>query len=228
MPTPTSHSPGVNTEATATTIADTTTSSIAAGRKVFAAIGWFGNVTVTGVSGGGLTWTVNASSPGAGVIHTAIASADAPAGLASSTVITATFSATCFARAIRISSCDGLALNPGGVDAIASTTLSSGVGSWQQNITTVDTNTLVFGVALIDAYAGAAAATGTGVFELYDWPGTDSNTVYHAVYRNSAVTSSGVGGTFTGTKDKCSAAVAFKLAGAAAIPPMIVLPPRRP
>jgi|SRR3990167_4899606 len=80
----------------ATTIALTTSGAVpAASRIVIAAGGWDSLArTITGVSGGGLTWVEDADAQHASGEVVGVYSADAPSGLASGTVITVTFSAS--------------------------------------------------------------------------------------------------------------------------------------
>lgn len=86
-----------------TTVAFTTTAAVAAGGFIVLTIT---DLTGAGqvpssVSGGGLTWTVDKTGLGGSASGIGIASAQAPAGLASGTTITATYSAsTAGARSI--------------------------------------------------------------------------------------------------------------------------------
>lgn len=76
-----------------TSVVLTTTAAVAAGGFIVLTGGWFGSNTavVSSVSGGGLTWAVDKSG-GLSNSGTFICSAQAPAGLASSTAITVNFS----------------------------------------------------------------------------------------------------------------------------------------
>jgi hypothetical protein len=85
--------------AAAGSLAFTTAAAVAAGGFIVLGVGWFttgGVVTLSSVSGGGLTWTIDkqghAANPSGSL--SAVVSAQAPAGLASGTTITATFSAS--------------------------------------------------------------------------------------------------------------------------------------
>jgi hypothetical protein len=96
------------TEATSTTssatIALVTSNTVAAGHYIvgFVSQRLGGQFTVTGVSGGGLTWTVDAVEPGVAgqTTSTSVFSAQAPAGLASSSTITATLSGSTSSRKV--------------------------------------------------------------------------------------------------------------------------------
>jgi hypothetical protein len=85
------------TTGTSTTAAHTTTAAAAAGSRIIVCVGDFSpTVTVSSVSGGGLTWVKDAQDSTTTSGHSArgaVFSADAPSGLASGTTITATYSA---------------------------------------------------------------------------------------------------------------------------------------
>ena len=95
-----------------TTIAFTTSQVVASSGFIVLTVGWFDNgATLSSVSGGGLTWTIDKQGKGAvsNSQNSAIVSAQAPSGLASSTSITATFSAAVVAREIGGTSFTGVA-----------------------------------------------------------------------------------------------------------------------
>lgn len=76
-----------------TTVAFTTIANVASGGFIVVCVGWFGSTSaLSSVSGGSLSWTIDKQ--GRAVSNSvAIASAQAPSGLASGTTITATFPA---------------------------------------------------------------------------------------------------------------------------------------
>lgn len=89
--------------AAANTIAFTTGSTVASGARIVVAAGWFSNsITLSSVSGGGLTWTIDKQGRPTNPAFDSqgIASAPAPSGLASGTTITATLSGSADARTI--------------------------------------------------------------------------------------------------------------------------------
>lgn len=94
-----------------TTIALTTTAAVAAGAQINLVAGWFNAVTISGASGGALTWTVDKqghpTTPA--LSNSAVVRAPAPAGLASGTTITITFSGGAVARNIAGTSFTGVA-----------------------------------------------------------------------------------------------------------------------
>lgn len=213
MVTPASISPGVYTALdTAATIADTTTSSVAAGRKVIAVVSWYGSQTLSSVSGGGLTWTVHGQTSGS-EYKMAYASADAPAGLASGVTITATLSGSAFARSLNLSSCDGLELNTNapvdGSNFPAPAFLDS---AWSVAVTTANATDVLFGAAWVTFLAPSGMAATAPATEVYEWADSD-NGVHQRVYTElSSTGSQTIGGTFTATKTLVAAAIAFKTA----------------
>ena len=71
----------------------TTSAAAVARSRVFVFVTWNNATrTLTSLSGGGLTWTVDVQAKDSSNTHGAIASASAPAGLVSGTALTATFS----------------------------------------------------------------------------------------------------------------------------------------
>jgi hypothetical protein len=112
------------------TVAITTGSAVASGGFIVTCIGWFGTTTLSSVAGGGLTWTIDKQGRAAdpGFVSIAIASAQAPSGLASGTTITATLAAnadvptmggTSFTGVATSSPVDGTPLGPTGVATAA-------------------------------------------------------------------------------------------------------------
>lgn len=95
------------------TAAVTTTDAVPSGSRVFLPIGWGDPSarTFSSVSGGGLSWAVDFQQAFSEAINWGfgIASAPAPAGLASSTVITATMSDGTLAVMLAVAYCDGIA-----------------------------------------------------------------------------------------------------------------------
>lgn len=94
--------PNKSTATATTTIAFTTSVTVPSGGHLVVAVSWYNFGVTATVAGGGLTWTQDVLKTGSSDVnyHLALFSAPAPAGLASSTTITATFSASAFGRAI--------------------------------------------------------------------------------------------------------------------------------
>jgi hypothetical protein len=93
--------------ASATTLDLVTTATVASGGQIFLLVHWHHATATASVSGGGLTWTEEATQRD-GVINTSLFRAIAPSGLASSTTITATFSSASTGRIMAACSFTGL------------------------------------------------------------------------------------------------------------------------
>lgn len=212
---PAAISPGQYASGAAGSIADTTNATVASGRKVIAAVFWYGSASLSSVSGGSLTWTVHTGSQSTGTANrVCFASADAPSGLASGTTVTATFSTGGqYALGIRLASCDGLELNAsGGLDTSAATAAGS-TTNWSQALTTSNATDVIFGHCWVDFYTAGMAATAPAT-EVFDWTnadGSEAELVYTEVSSAGAQT---IGGTFSGARTNTRSAVAFKLASA--------------
>lgn len=172
-------------DSTSTTIAVNTSQTIAAGAFIVVCVAWFDPfeaATLSSVSGGSLSWSIDKQGA-SGVTfdpEEAIASAQAPSGLASGTTITATFSASISGNTseIGVSSflgvktsapVDGTPIGPvnnGGATDLWTTgnyTLSAGslmVGA--ANCGDVFTNTMTAGIELYES-----ASSFTAMFACY-------------------------------------------------------------
>jgi hypothetical protein len=213
VPTPTSLSAGVYGSGFATTVADTTTASVTAGNKILCRVSWWGGAggSLTGVSGGSLTWTIDEAGPTGTTYRTAIISADAPAGLASSTTITATFSVSTEARSIRLVQVDGLAT--GAADGSGNLPHQTGT-SFSIPVTVGTTGDFVFASGWIDFSTAGATWTSPAV-EIVDWANSDGGgftTAYKTGVSAGAQTMAGT----IGGNDFTGAAVAYKVSGGAA------------
>lgn len=130
--------------ASSTTIAVTTTSAVASSRRIILVLAWFANgVTLSSVSGGGLTWVIDQQ----GVDqdrHLAFVSADAPSGLASGTAITATFSGAATDRGIFVSSWSGIETGSSGYLGTAGSGFSTST-AWTTGSRTISAGSLLLG-----------------------------------------------------------------------------------
>jgi hypothetical protein len=162
------------TTGTSTTAAHTTTAAAAAGSRIIVCVGDFSpTVTVSSVSGGGLTWVKDAQDSTTTSGHSArgaVFSADAPAGLASGTTITATYSATTDARWICAQSFTGLATGASGYltgTPPAATVAFGGTTFTLPSITPADADALIFGMISLDSVtADVVSWTSTGANEI--------------------------------------------------------------
>ncbi len=133
-----------------TTMKMTTSAAAASNTRVFAFVTWSNATrTLSSVTGGGLTWSVDEQATDTANFHVAIASASAPSGLPSGTAITATFSGSVNHGDMAAASFLGIAAtNP--VDAVASKAQAGATG-WTVGLTTSNPNDLVLGWSTIDA-----------------------------------------------------------------------------
>lgn len=208
MPAPVVISPAAYVSPAATTIAATTDTGVAAGETVVAVVAWYGSGTLDSLSGGGLDWTVHVTSGGT-AHRIAIASAHAPAGMASGTTVTATLSASRDARSIRlVSVADVAAVSPiEGTDSQPSTNTPSWVGT----ITTSGPAVLI-GAPWYDFYsAGLTVTSGTKVSG-YEWVTSENSTLGLAYLDAPSAGSYTVSGT-GGNNGRTSATIALSLAG---------------
>lgn len=212
--------PGAGTASVATT----TDTAVASGSKAIAVLYYFGTATVSGFSGGGLTWTAHHSPLTTEFEKMVIASADAPSGLASGSTITATLStgANQFALGLGLFACDGL----GAVDGTPTFTHGGNASAWTQSITTANTGGVILGAAWVSFTPGGLAPA-SATTEVADWIDADSAET-HLVYKATAAGVNTAGGTWSAAKPYASAAVAFAPSGgaAAATPPILVMAPR--
>lgn len=217
---------GTNTgPAAASTIALVTTTAVAADGKIFIDVGIFGAETLSSVSGGGLTWNVDLKASN-GSEHYARASADAPAGLASGTTITATFTgSTSGDRSISGFSATGVATGTT-YDGTNSSTAGAGASWSSGSITTANADDILVGGGTEDGSGTATATPNSGYTEANDFNNATSAECWESVYQIVAATSSyTAGGTFspTGTQS-VGLLVAYKAtAGAATVLPPLPL-----
>ena len=199
-----------------TSITLTTGSAVATGGFIVLGVGnfdWNVAVSVGTVTGGGLTWTVDKEhAPGGGVDGFAIISAQAPSGLAASTVITVPFvggngfypilGGCSFTGVATSSPVDG---TPLGVNGTGSTTWTSGSYA-------ITAGSVIVGGAYADSGDSMAATAGTELWDRNNGGGPSS----HGVYRIEASGGSyAVSGSWTGSGGYAGAAVAYLAAGGA-------------
>lgn len=209
---------------TGTTVAMTTSAAAASATRIIATVTARTSAslpTVTGISGGSLTWVKDFEHTGGNNVLQSIWSADAPAGLASSTTITATYSGTATAAGIT-------AMSIAGIGGTLSGSPSAGTGfqgtAWSNNMTTTDADVLLFVCTVGD---GAAGATGTATAPLVEVHDTWSSTyTFEIITAYQILTASGfvsVAGTF-GTALTASwknVTMGYALAVAAAADPVL-------
>jgi hypothetical protein len=136
---------GAAIDTAATTIPFTTTNPIASGGFAVLGICCSSTASVSSVSGGGLTWAVDKTG-GDGSFTYVLASAQAPSGLAASTVITGNLSASVAGRGICGASLTGVATSSpldvtSGPTGFATTT-------WTTASTTILAGSVLFGFSV--------------------------------------------------------------------------------
>jgi hypothetical protein len=133
------------------TITINTSAAAAAGSRVYVFVNWNDpSRTLTSVTGGGLTFTIdNQAKSTNDDTHAAIASAPAPAGLPTNTVLTATFSGSVTHGLMAAGSFNGIAATSP-LDGTG-TSNQGAVAAWSCNVTTTNPSDLVLAWSGIDA-----------------------------------------------------------------------------
>ena len=182
-----------------------TTSAAAAVGRIILGVSWFtSTITVSSVSGGGLTWVIDKQSATDSGEMLAFVSADAPSGLASSTAITVTPSASLGNTSGIITAGSFIGLETGASGYLTGTppapdTTFSGSTWTSPNITTADADALIYAISANDGVTpfSSTATTGTELHDHHDSTATQTQTT---VYR--IVSSTGTyncAGTWSGT-----------------------------
>ncbi len=173
-----------------------TSGAAAAGSRVFVFVNWTqATRTLTSVTGGGLTWTIDTQAKATnGNTRAAIASAPAPTGLATNTQLKATFSGSVTHGLMSAASFKGIAATSP-LDGTANTT-QAGVVGWTCSVTTTNPSDLVLGWSSVDANATSTAAAPST--ELQDFGDVNYYGWSTSVYRiESAAGSKTVNGTWS-------------------------------
>ena len=209
----------LNQDSSSTTIALTTTNAVAAGATILLGITSFETSgTLTGVSGGGLTWSIDKQGrPASNSQFQAIVSAYAPSGLASSTVITATWNAAQIARNIGGTSFTGIKTSSPVDGTPTGPTLVEGAAGWSTPSYTIQAGSMIFAVCFSENTALGSTPTGPS---LEAWEINNAGGPYGSVANYRIESSAGsytVAGTWGATANHSNVAVAY-LAGAVANP----------
>ena len=198
----------------------TTSATVPSGALVVVCVGWGNDVarTLSSVDGGGLTWVIDHQQPFSGALEWgfAVVSAQAPAGLASSTVLSTTFSGTIFGSLIAGSYTTGL-------DTVAPVDVHDGAGGSSDPWDTTATTTTVADTLVIGGCFRNGANTNTpsgGATELHDFQLPVEDWAQCTEYKIlSATASTSLTGTWTvaaGVPDWSAAFVAYKAASGVA------------
>lgn len=219
---------GTNSSSSATTNV-TTTGAVPAGALVIMLIGVglsSGTSTIT-ASGGGLTWTTDHSQLFSGAIpwYYAIASAQAPSGLASGSTLTGSGTGTTIATLVAVAYCEGLETS--GVKDVSDGNGQGTGTTWDTTATsTTVADTLVIGGCLVDGTKTNTPSGGATELNDFQYATEAWSMCVEYLIKNTA-SSASLTGTWSspGNTDKTSAFVAYK--GAAGAAPTS-LPPVQP
>ena len=176
-----------------TTIAGTTNVVVASGATIFVAVAAGDtSVTVADNSGNGYTYTQIATVLDANNLRIWLFRAYATNGLASGTVITATFGAAQIDRMLGASSFTGIA-SSSPEDVAATTRDSTGETSWNSaSITTLNADDVVIGLARTSGAGSPTDVPGSPFLELLDWTLSGAQSSVTLIYRIVSAT-----GTYT-------------------------------
>lgn len=202
---------GTHASSASTTNILPTGAAVASGAQIIVVLGWFQNgATTAAVSGGGLTWVEDAVLRATN-IHISIQRAFAPAGLASSTNLTATISATA----------DSLigATSFTGIDTtgtvVTSGTNNGSVAGWTAACSSTSGNAIIGG-AFMDGAATTNTETAPSV-ESFDFNSAGQTESLVGEYKLSVAGGDSIAGTFGAAATWISAVVCYKAAAAAAV-----------
>jgi hypothetical protein len=164
------------TLSSAASVSFTSSAAVTAGNLVIVSVGYYGTQSVT-ISGGGLTWS-STDKTQVGVAdanyHCGIWTAQAPSGVAISTVFTATFGASMSNPMIAGAQCSGLATSSV-VDTTGGKNTTGTSTAWGSgNITTANANDLLWAACIID---GTQTSTPTAPSaEIHDFTNAGAGT----------------------------------------------------
>lgn len=207
------------------TIVLTTSATVVAGALIVLTITCVNPQTVSSVSGGGLTWTIDKQGTGGGSSQVAIVSAPAPAGLASGTVITVNLSAsTAGGRSCFATSFTGvLPVSPvGTTNGPIATSAST---AWATGSTTIAAGSLL--IACSSDFTSLQTSTPTAPsIEAHDAGsgGFSQTTCYRIEPAGGTVT---IAGTFAAAASGTVCAVEYKAAPDGGRTPSMRIPNRR-
>jgi len=196
------------------TIAFTTSAVVASNAFIVVGVQWFGSgITLSSVAGGSLSWAVDVQGVDAASnnSHVGFASAQAPAGLASGTTITATMSGSADGRAICGTSLTGVKTSSA-VDAVGTVTGSAGSTNWSTGNVSVAAGSVLFGTCFSQTSGASSTATAPSV-ETHDFASGGGDSVTMAYRIEASAGSVAVAGVWTGAPGFLSAIGAAYLEG---------------
>lgn len=198
----------VVTVANSGTQAFNTTVTIPPGAKVWVVVGWFDAVvTLSSVGGGGLTWTIDHQGKN-GSVGIAIVSADAPAGVASGTTITATYSAGTADRFMLGGYATGVKVGVGA--AYGATGANDAVAAWSSTGVTINSGDILIGASHTSQASGSPTNTPTSTEVQGDISAADGDSAV-MVWGTGAGASLAASGSWSGSGwTNRNAAVAYR------------------
>lgn len=210
----------------------TTSAAAAAGTRIILFAGWTtGPVAahMTSVTGGGLTWVVDRNDDDeVNFFGTGIASADAPSGLASSTVITMNFDGSAAQVASAAASFTGVATGASGYVDVTVAPASATTAAWSSGamVTTQD-DVLVVAVYGDNTRTSTTTGPATELFDFNGGGGFNCMTVAYQIVTTAGSTT--ISGTWDTTPiDWQAVGVGYEVApGAAQFRPVQVASPVR-
>jgi len=193
----------------------TTTAAVPAGGLIIMQVYWAGAQNATPPSGGSLTWAVDKQQNGVSdtTERVAICSAAAPAGLASSTVLTANLAGVVGVIGVSAFYITGAATTTP-VDATGGVGSSTNGTSATANVTTTNADDLIVQAMWVD-FLATDITPASGFTEVYDLNHSDGFRIETGYRVVSATGTYAIGGTWTNPEPYVLAGVAYKAAAAA-------------
>jgi hypothetical protein len=184
--------------ATGSTVALTMAAAAAVGSKLYVYVTDFDTAqTPSTMAGGGLTWTREFLVSN-GSFRLALFTADAPAGLAISTVLTCTYTGVCADRTIWAYSATGVVTGTTNDGKNSSTTGSGATWTSGAMVAALTGDFIAGGGSQDGSGTATAAPSSVSWTEVHDFASAGSTESYHSVYQIPAGSGSfTAGGTFT-------------------------------
>jgi hypothetical protein len=143
---------GTVNDTAATTLVHTTTAAVASSGFIVLGVTCAAASSLTSVTGGGLTWTIDKTNNTTGALDSYIVSAQAPSGLATSTALTANYSASTAARGIGGASFTGVATSTP-VDTTLGPKQQAAVTAWVTDAVTIQAGSVLINFNATDGGA---------------------------------------------------------------------------
>lgn len=197
---------GTAAPADGSTAAFNTSSAVASGGFIVLCVGGWNVTSLSSVSGGGLTWTIDKQGHAADPANplVAIVSAQAPSGLASGTTITATYSASATAPSIGGMSFTGVATSSP-VDGTPVGPTGVATAAWATASYSLTAGSVLIGTSWNEELAGSTPSAGTEAWDL-DLSGSGQVVNYRIEGSAGSYT---VGGTWSGAQKNTTIGVAY-------------------